>query len=200
MHTKHNAKSSFLNPWEGNEVIVQFESWLSRITVHAGGIGKKVVMQVGVPAAVFCRGSEEFARHDDRDLAAEFNHFRDRFRVPRTQAFGYNISVFTGRLRHDFESQMRRLLMPVQRALFPEIQITDQQDGYVEHHLPEAVPPQTAKDVGPGVQEDGFHVEQNENHRYEVKFDRDGCARVACRFHAAFVRLLLGPAWPPPAH
>src|SRR6266567_3113400 len=188
-----HPQSHFFTPRDGNQVIVQFESWLSRITVHAGGIGKKVVLQLGVPAAVFCRGSEEFARHDDRGLAPECNHFHDRFRVPRTQAFGYNISVFTGRLRHDFESQMRRLFMPVQRALFPEIQITDQQDGYVEHHLPEAVPPQTAKDVGPGVQEDGFHIEQNENHRHEVELDGEGFPRVTCGFHAAFVRLLVGP-------
>ena len=100
---------------------------------------------------MFRRCPEEFAWHDDRSLSSVFTDFRDRFRVPRTQALSDNISVFTGRLRHDLESHLRRLFMPVQRALFPKIQITDQQDGDVEHHLPEAVPPQTAKNVGPGV-------------------------------------------------
>ena len=140
-------------------MIVQFESRLGGVAVHAGGVGQEIVLQLGVLATPFCRGSEEFARHHDRGFAPEFKHIYDRFRVPRTQASGYNISVLAGRLSHNLESHVRWLFVPVQRAFFPEIQVTDQQDGNVDHHLHKAVPPQTAKDVGPGVQEDGFDVE-----------------------------------------
>ena len=146
-----HAQPHFFTSRDGNQVIVQFESRLSRGAVHASGVGQEVVLQLGIPAAAFCRGSEEFSRHHDRGFAPKFNPFHDRFRVPRTQAFGYNIRVLAGRLRHDFESHMRRLFVPVQRAFFPEIQITDQQDGDVHHHFCKPIPPQTAKDVGPGI-------------------------------------------------
>jgi len=78
---------------------------------------------------VFRGGSKKFARNDNRWYRTEFDHFRNGFRIPRTQVFGYNISFLARRLRHDFESRMRRLFMPVQRAFFPEIEISDQHDG-----------------------------------------------------------------------
>src|SRR5437016_13575606 len=118
---KPHPPPHFLSPRDGNEVIVQFESRLRGTAVHAGSVSQEVVLQLGVLAAMFRRCPEEFAWHDDGGLSSVFTDFRDRFRVPRTQALSDNLSVFTGRLRHDLESHLRRLFMPVQRALFPEI-------------------------------------------------------------------------------
>src|SRR5439155_3250821 len=118
---KPHAQPHFFTPRNGNQVILQFESRFRGEAVHAGSVSQEVVLQLGVLAATFRSSSQEFARHDDRGLSSVFTDFRDRFRVPRTQALSDNISDFTGRLRHDLESYLRRLFMPVQRALFPEI-------------------------------------------------------------------------------
>src|SRR5713101_1714302 len=90
-------------------------------------------------------------------------------------------------------------MVPVESALLPEIEVTNQQDGNVKHHLCEAKPVQVPKDVSPRIQEDGFHVEKDENHRHEIKFDGKGLASVPGRLHAALVRELLGAAGPAPA-
>src|SRR5712692_702511 len=55
--------------------------------------------------------------------------------------------------------------VPIQRALFPEIDVTRQQDQDVDQHLYEPEPAQFAIDVGPGVQKDSLDIEQNEHNR-----------------------------------
>ena len=47
-------------------------------------------------------------------------------------------------------------------------------------------------DNGPGIEEDGFHVEQDEQHGHQIKLDGKALAGVAHRLHAAFVRRHLG--------
>src|SRR6266853_4957004 len=117
---KPHAQPHFFPPGDGNQVKVQLESRLRGEAVYAGSVSQEVVLQLAVLAAMFRRSTQEFARHDDRGLSPVFTDFRDRFRVPRTQTLSDNISVFTGRLRHDLVSHLRRLFMPVQRALVPE--------------------------------------------------------------------------------
>src|SRR5260370_7745988 len=92
----------FLALRDGNQVVAQFESWLRRVTVHARRVAKEVVLQLGILAAAFRRGAKKFAGHDNRRLAPEFNDFCNCFGVPRTQPFLYNITVFSGTLRHTF--------------------------------------------------------------------------------------------------
>ena len=106
-------------------MVVQFESRLVRITIDAGRVCQQVVLKGLLLAAAFSSGSKQLGRHNDRGFASEFYDFSDRLRVPRTQLLGYNISVLAGSFRHDFESRKRRLFMPVQRALFPEIEVTN---------------------------------------------------------------------------
>src|SRR5215470_18232006 len=110
-----------------------------------------------------------------------------------------SISVLVCVFRHSFLSTRFRLFVPVQRALFPKIEVTNQQDGDVYHHFQKTVPSQTAKNVGPWVEKNGFHIEQNENHCYEIKFYRERLASIAGRLHATFVSLQLSLGRAPPA-
>jgi len=124
------------------------------------------------------------------------------------QVLGHNISALAGILGHRFEVLRRRLiLMPIERAFFPQIEVTHQKYGDVYHNFQEAVHADTGGhsykvpvNIRPGIQEDGFHVEKNENHRHQIESYGDGRARVARGLHAAFVRLLLRAARPAPAH
>src|SRR5207249_557964 len=101
----------------------------------------------------------------------------------------------------------RQLFVPVERTLFPEIDIPDQQDGDINQHLEESIPAHAdglldhiAIDVRPRVQEDCFHVEQNKDHGHKVEFYGKRFASIACGFHAAFVSLLFGATWAAPSY
>src|SRR5205814_940263 len=96
---------------------------------------------------------------------------------------------------------------PVERALFPEINVPDQQDGNIDQHLYEAIDAKTVRnlehiliDVSPWVQEDGLYVEQNKDHGDQVELHGKRLARVARRFHAAFVSLLFCAVWAAPSY
>ena len=65
-------------------------------------------------------------RDHEGGLAAKFDHFFDGFGVPGTQMLDQSISVLIDVLRHSFSFTRFELLVPVQRALFPEIDIPDQ--------------------------------------------------------------------------
>src|SRR6516225_188609 len=88
--------------------------------------------------------------------------------------------------------------MPVQRALLPEIDVSDQEDGDIKHHFYEAKPPrfhvasQILEDVRPWVKKDGLDVEENEHHGHQVELYGKRFASVARRRDPAFVGLLLG--------
>ena len=125
--------------WDGHQVIIQLESRLNGVTVHASSVRQQVELQVGVCAATLCRVPKQVSWHYDRRFAPGFNHFHNGRWGPRTQVFDNNISLLAGRLCHNFQSH-ERLFVPVQRALFPEIEITDQKNGNVNHHFDKAVP------------------------------------------------------------
>ena len=67
-----------------------------RETVDTGCRAQEVVLQFGILTAVFRGSSKKFARNDNRGLVTELDHFRNGFRIPRAQPFGYNISVLAG--------------------------------------------------------------------------------------------------------
>src|ERR1700756_1784958 len=101
---------------------------------------------------------------------------------------------------------LRRLLAPVERALFPEINVPDQQDGNVEEHLHVAIHAKgvrylehVAVNIRPGIQKNGLNIEQNKDHRYEIELYRKRLARIARGFHTAFIGFLLSPVGTPPA-
>src|SRR5581483_1702866 len=81
---------------------------------------------------------------------------------------------------------------PVQHTFFPYIEEADQDNGYVNQHLPETEHLQLAQDDRPGIQEHGFHVEQDKHHRDQVELDGKALARVPHRGHAAFIGGKLG--------
>src|SRR6267154_4401127 len=89
--------------------------------------------------------------------------------------------------------------MPVQRTLFPQIEIADQQDRDVNHHFVKAISPESAENNRPRVKKNRFYIEKNENHRDQVKLHGKWLAGIAGRLHAALVSLLFGATWPPPA-
>src|ERR1700757_17448 len=94
--------------------------------------------------------------------------------------------------------------MPVERALLPEIDVTDQQDGDIEHHFYEAEPvctgiaSQVLKNVRPRVEKDRLHVEQDEYHRHEVKFHRKRFPRITRRGDPTLIGLLFRFIGAPP--
>src|SRR5260370_8238549 len=64
-------------------------------------------------------------------------------------------------------------LVPVERALFPEINIPDQKDGDVNEHLYEAIDSEAVRylehvpiNVRPGDKEDRFYIEQDQHHTH----------------------------------
>src|SRR5580765_3908180 len=76
---------------------------------------------------------------------------------------------------------------PLERALLEQIQVADEQDGDEQHHLDQAVEPETAECDRPRVEEHRLDVEQDEQHRDEVELDLESRARVAGRLDAALV-------------
>src|SRR6266853_5949281 len=90
--------------------------------------------------------------------------------------------------------------VPVQRPFLPEIEVSHQQDPDVEEHLHEPEPMQLAKNVGPRIEEDSFHIKQNKDHRDQIEFYGKRFASVTGRSDAALVRLRFYFGWPSPTH
>src|ERR1700739_4678898 len=94
--------------------------------------------------------------------------------------------------------------MPVERALLPEIDVSDKQNGDVQHHFYEPEPTrlhvsgQVLKYVCPGVKKNRLHVEQDEHHRHQVEFHGKRLARLPRWSDSAFIRLILGFTGTPP--
>ena len=51
---------------------------------------------------------------------------------------------------------------PVQNSLFPNVEEPHQDDADIDQHLPKPEHLQLPQDDSPGIQKDGFHVEQDE--------------------------------------
>src|SRR5882757_4936290 len=119
-------------------------------------------------STVFRGRAKQFSRNHNRRFAMKFNDFRNAIRVPDAKLFGYNTSVLTATLCHDLSDLRRWLFVPVQRALFPKIEIADQQNCNVHHHFVKAVAAMFTKlpiYKCPGVKKNGFHVEKDKDHR-----------------------------------
>ena len=87
---------------------------------------------------------------------------------------------------------------PVEDAFLPDVEEADGDEAEVDEHLPEAEQAragdggQTAEDDRPGQHEDGFHIEQDEEHGDHVEADGEAAAGVADGVHAALVGVWLG--------
>src|SRR5262245_52400155 len=89
-------------------------------------------------------------------------------------------------------------LLPVQGPDLPGVHEPPAQDRDEHDHLHEPEDAEALEDEGPGVEEGRVHVEEDEDHAYEVELDREALARVADRRHAALVDRVLGGVRPRP--
>src|ERR1700676_2718312 len=127
-------------------MVIQFEARLVREAVDASGIGKQVKLEFRVVATALGHRPQDFAGKYEGGLAAEFNHFFDAVWIPRAQVLGHNTSALARILGHRFETLRRRLiLMPVERAFFPQIEETPQKYGNVYHHFKKAIQADTRR-------------------------------------------------------
>ena len=125
---------------DGNQVILQLVARFHRETVEARSVGEEVELQAVFVATTFGDVSQILPSDDDRRLTAEFDYFLDGVGAPRAQPGDYNISILTVAFGHWLRNPaLRRLVMPVERAFFPQIDVSDQEDGDVNEHLHEAV-------------------------------------------------------------
>src|SRR4051794_4454608 len=69
----------------------------------------------------------------------------------------------------------RLIYVPIEYTLLPDVEEADQHDTYIYDHLPKAEEAGTGDSEElfvnhcPGNEEDGFHVEQDEQHGHEVE-------------------------------
>jgi len=193
------------------QLIVQFEARLVGVAVDAGGVAQLIEIELGIFLALFRDGPQKLVRHDQRGFAAMFNDLGDSFGVPRTKTLDDSSSACIGEFRHVNEIPEGQLallprLIPVECALLQQIDVTNQQDGDIDHHLYEAEPPrcnvtyQILENEGPGVKEDSFNIEQDEDHGNEVEFHGERLARVSGGRDSTLVRLLLRLAGTFPSH
>jgi hypothetical protein len=89
--------------------------------------------------------------------------------------------------------------LPVERTLFPEKNITHEQNSNVEQHLDEPKYFQVAINQRPWIQKDRFDVKQNEQKGDHVKVYRKGLPGVTGWLYAAFIRLIFGATMGMPA-
>ncbi len=141
-----------------------------------------------------------FARDDHGNLAAKRNHFRDGFGPPAADFRDDGVLLEVRCLRHEVAVPACGWAVPVERPFLPEIEVTHQQDPDVEEHLHEAKPPQRPEDKGPGIQEDGFHIEQNKYHGDQIELHGKRFARIARRRDAALIGLRFYFGGASPAH
>src|SRR5262249_38635312 len=80
---------------------------------------------------------------------------------------------------------------PIERALPPDIEVADEHESDEEQHLDESEQLQLAIDHRPGIQKHGFDVEQDEDHRHQIKLDAESVFGVTCGCDATLVRSIL---------
>src|SRR6185437_8530840 len=64
-------------------------------------------------------------------------------------------------------------LLPLERALAPDVDVRNQQDQQEEGELREAEPRELVQDDTERIQEDDLNVEDDEEHRRQVEADRE---------------------------
>src|SRR5258708_17842384 len=87
------------------------------------------------------------------------------------------------------------LFLPVERAFFERVNVTDHQNADETQHAPKdchAVGDHLFVNHGPWIHEDDLKVEQDEEHRYQVKLYTEARRRLTLWDHPALVRHILG--------
>src|SRR5215831_4205002 len=83
-------------------------------------------------------------------------------------------------------------LYPFERALLPDPDVTDDQDGEEDQHLKKTEQSERFELYGPGEEEDRFHVEHHKENGDDVETHRISSARVVHGIDAALVGHQLG--------
>src|SRR5215510_14525331 len=89
--------------------------------------------------------------------------------------------------------------IPLQGALLQYVDVAHEEHRDEQHHLDQGDPAQVAERHGPGVEEHGLDVEQDEEHGDEIELDREALPRRPERIHATLVGRQLLPT-PAPRH
>src|ERR1039458_7223442 len=79
-------------------------------------------------------------------------------------------------------------LRPVQRPLLPDIEESRKNQNHKDQHLHESCHPQIAEHHRPQIQENRLNIEEDEEHRHQVKFHAESLPRVPSRHNARFIR------------
>ena len=144
---------------DGNEVIIQLETGLVRETINASCIGEEIELKAGGVPTPLGDGAKDLAREDDTSFAPKFNDFLNGIGIPRSEVSGHDTSTLSSIFSHGIAALRSRLiLMPVERAFFPQVKIADQEYGDVDHHFREAIQANTRRhfyqvtiNVSPGI-------------------------------------------------
>ena len=120
-HFQANTVSSL----DRKQVIIHFETRFQRKSVNGRKIGKKRKAYGGLRQQEFSYSPEFFFRDDHRRFAPEFNHFGDGLGVPLAKFLDYWVFILFLRFQLASDSGWA-LLIPVECALFPEINISNE--------------------------------------------------------------------------
>jgi hypothetical protein len=87
--TQRNASAQ----GNGNQLVVQFESWLDGKTIDARDIAQQVELQIGAFSAELSDSAKLVLGYDQRCRTTMFNDLAYGRRSPGTKVFGYNTSI-----------------------------------------------------------------------------------------------------------
>src|SRR5947209_5129845 len=88
---------------------------------------------------------------------------------------------------------------PVQNTLLPNVKEPTQHENDKKQHFEKSKKPELPVNNGPGIQENGFNIKQDEHHCDQIKLDAKPPPGIANRLHAGFIRRRFhGVADPPP--
>src|SRR5260370_13948843 len=76
---------------------------------------------------------------------------------------------------------------PIESALLPDVEEPRKNQNYEDQPLEKAKHLKIAENHHPGIQENGFNVEQNEKHAHQVELHAEAMPRIARRHDAGFV-------------
>src|ERR1035441_596376 len=76
---------------------------------------------------------------------------------------------------------------PIEGALLPDVEKSRKDQNYEDQHLEKAEHFKIAIHHHPGVEENGFNIEQDEEHAHEVKLHAEAVPGIAGGNDAAFV-------------
>src|SRR5215831_6456968 len=112
---------------------------------------------------------------------------RSSFRVPSRRSSPALSSGCSGRVTR------RARLFPIEASLPPDVREGDEEDADEDPHLDEAVPLELSEQDGPRVEEHGFDIEDDEEHRGQVEANREAPHSRRVRDDSRLVRKELLP-------